>query len=114
MAPYRRGNSGRQRSNQETAVDWIAFADRWKDDWNTRNLEALLGHFAEDVVFTSPLAARIIPGSKGKLVGKSALRAYWAEGLDRTPTLSFTVDHVFSGVDILVIQYRNQAGVRVS
>lgn len=95
-------------------MDWDAFARRWRDDWNRRDLDSLLDHFAEDVIFTSPVAAQVIPGSRGRIIGKSALRAYWTEGLRRRPDLHFTIDHVFVGVDVLVIQYRNQAGGRVS
>ncbi|MBN8829389.1 MAG: nuclear transport factor 2 family protein [Sphingomonadales bacterium] len=95
-------------------MDLRDFAARWCEAWNARDLDRVLAHFADEVVFTSPVAARIVPGSEGRITGKAALRAYWAEGLRRIPDLHFTVEHVFGGIDMAVIQYRNQAGVRVS
>lgn len=85
-----------------------AFARRWLEAWNAHDLEAVLGHFAEDVVFTSPLAADLVPGSDGVIRGRAALRAYWAEGLRRNPDLRFAVEGIYAGVDTVVIRYRNQ------
>jgi ketosteroid isomerase-like protein len=93
---------------------WDAFAREWCAAWNAHDVEGVLAHFHEDVTFTSPGAALLVPGSGGRVRGKAALRAYWAEGLRRIPDLHFTVEHVYAGIDALVIQYRNQKGVAVS
>jgi ketosteroid isomerase-like protein len=90
------------------------FADGWAQAWNAHNLEGVLGHFADDVVFSSPAAAQLISGSDGVVRGKAALRDYWAEGLRRIPDLHFTVLDVYAGVRAVVITYRNQKGARVS
>ena len=92
---------------QEFAASWVAA-------WNAHDLEQLLSHFADDVVFASPVAAQLIDGSDGVLRGKAALRDYWAEGLRRIPDLHFTVLDVYVGVSAVVIHYRNQKGARVS
>ncbi len=67
------------------------FAERWKRDWNAHDLEALLEHFTDDVVFTSPIAAQVVPGSGGMIRGKPALREYWSLALSRVPDLHFEV-----------------------
>jgi len=95
-------------------MDWNAFASRWCDDWNSHDLDRVLEHFADDVVFTSPIAEQLLPQTGGRLIGKSALRNYWEEGLRRIPNLHFTVTKVFGGVNTVVIQYRNQKGSTVS
>jgi len=41
------------------------FAAEWLDAWNAHDLDAILGHFSDDVIFTSPLAQRIVEGSDG-------------------------------------------------
>ena len=87
-----------------------AFVDSWLRAWNAHDLDQLLGHFADDVVFTSPVAARLIEGSDGVVRGKAALRAYWAEGLRRIPDLHFELVDVYVGVNTIVINYRNQRG----
>ena len=87
-----------------------AFAASWVAAWNAHDVDAVLTHFAEDVVFTSPLAARLFPDSGGVLRGKGELRDYWTEGVRRIPDLQFMVERVFAGIDVLVVSYRNQAG----
>ena len=64
-------------------------------------------HFHDDVVFSSPLAQRIVEGSHGYVRGKDELRAYWTEGLARNMELHFTLEGIYAGVDTLVINYRN-------
>ncbi|MES2058110.1 MAG: nuclear transport factor 2 family protein [Pseudomonadota bacterium] len=90
------------------------FAVEWCEAWNAHDLERVLAHFHENVVFSSPVAAAILPETQGQVRGKEALRAYWSEGLRRIPDLHFTVEQVFAGIDTVVIQYRNQKGVSVS
>jgi len=87
-----------------------AFVNQWVRDWNALDVEAVLGHFADDVVFTSPVAARVLPETAGVVVGKEALRAYWSRALTLVPDLHFEVLGTYVGIDTLVIQYRNQRG----
>lgn len=90
------------------------FVDRWVTHWNAHDLDELLEHFAEDVVFTSPVAARLLDSSGGVVRGKAALRAYWTEGLRRIPDLRFEVVATYIGINTLVINYRNQQGSLVN
>lgn len=91
-------------------ADAVAFAEDWVKAWNTHDLEKVLSHFTEDVLFTSPVAAELLDDSDGVIRGKAALRTYWAEGLRRVPELHFEVLAVYVGVNTLVINYRNQVG----
>ena len=86
------------------------FADSWVRAWNAHDLEQVLRHFSEEVVFTSPVATQLLDGSDGVIRGKAALREYWQEGLRRIPDLHFEVSGVYVGVGVLVINYRNQKG----
>jgi SnoaL-like protein len=58
-----------------------AFAEKWSAAWNQRDVEAVLTHFHDDVVFTSPFAAEIVPDSAGVVHGKPVLREYWIAAL---------------------------------
>ncbi|MFD0400308.1 nuclear transport factor 2 family protein [Kitasatospora sp. NPDC059811] len=96
----------------------LAFAERfaevWAADWNSRDLERILAHYTEDVVFASP-RIRVLTGERlDEVRGKEALRAYWAQGLDRLPDLHFTVEDVRASVDTVVINYRNERGQAVA
>jgi hypothetical protein len=68
------------------------FAARWAEHWNRRDVEGVLAHFHEDVVFTSPTALAVV-GSPA-VRGKDALRAYWTTALGRIESLRFIVDRI--------------------
>jgi hypothetical protein len=87
-----------------------AFAQAWAAAFNRLDVEAVLAHFHDDVVFTSPVAARVIPGSGGVVRGKAALREYWSAAAKIMPDLHFEVIGVYQGQSILVINYRNERG----
>src|SRR5437660_91789 len=59
------------------------FAADWVAAWNRHDLDAILSHYADDVVFTSPFAVRLT--GDGTVRGKPALRAYFAAALTRLP-----------------------------
>jgi len=69
----------------------IEFAREWEAAWNRRDVEAVLQHFHEDVVFTSPVAKQIGFAEDGVVRGKDALRRYWTLGLEKTSGLHFQV-----------------------
>jgi ketosteroid isomerase-like protein len=89
-------------------LDALAFSKQWVNAWNAHDVEAVLGHFHEDVVFTSPVAATVLPETAGIVHGKPALRRYWTQALQRVPDLRFVVEGVYQGIDTVVIMYRNQ------
>jgi hypothetical protein len=75
-----------------SGVDAERFASKWIADWNARDVDAVLSHFADEVQFTSPLAQQTI--GSAIIEGKAALRAYWQEALRRRTTMHFTLDRV--------------------
>ena len=92
-------------------VDAQAFARAWATAWNAHDLDAVLALFADEVVFTSPLAARLIPESGGVIHGKAALRDYWSMGLAKAPELAFEINWLMQGIDLVVIGFRNEQGI---
>jgi hypothetical protein len=69
----------------------MAFAAEWIANWNRRDIEAVLTHFADDAQFTSPLASKFV--GRTVLRNKDELRAYWRTGLTHVSALEFTLDH---------------------
>jgi hypothetical protein len=90
------------------------FADAWVRAWNAHDVDAVLRHFHDDVVFSSPVAAQVLPESGGVVRGKAALRHYWMTALAGLPDLRFEIVAVYRGESLLVLNYRNQRGELVN
>ena len=88
--------------------DADAFAAEWIAAWNAHDLERILSHYAEDIVFLSPVAARVT--GSGRVEGKTALRAYVGTAFTRSPDLKFVPERVYTGDGALTIAYRNHRG----
>ncbi|RHY21040.1 hypothetical protein DYB32_009910, partial [Aphanomyces invadans] len=67
--------------------------------------DTILSHYTDDIEMTSPYMVQVI--GVGTLQGKSALREYWRQGLDRNPALEFRVLDVAYGVDMVSIYYHS-------
>jgi len=86
------------------------FAEEWYAAWNAHDLEAVLEHYTDDVEMTSPLVAALAGREDGRIVGKAALREYFAAALERYPDLHFEPIGLFVGVDSLVLHYTSVGG----
>jgi ketosteroid isomerase-like protein len=91
----------------------MGFAAEWVANWNQRDVEAVLQHFAEDAEFVSPVAREFV--GEATLKGKERIRVYWRTALDRIPTLHFTLDHATWDAtqrELTVIYIAERAGRR--
>ena len=93
-------------SHEEHARSWIAA-------WNARDLEAILAHYADDVVFTADTVKRRWERADGRLAGKAELRKHFERGLEISPQLKFELEAVFYGPDGYAVLYRRENGNRV-
>jgi hypothetical protein len=87
------------------AADWIAA-------WNSYDLNAILSHYAEDVVFHSPRIAIVMGEPVASVSGKPALARYWTKAL-QGKDLRFHLERVYLGSDSLSISYRNHRAQHV-
>ena len=86
----------------------------WVAAWNSRDLEAILDHYAEDVVLTSPLVARRFARPDGTLHGRTELREYLSLGLHAAPGLHITLRDTLVGVDGATVVYARESGALVA
>jgi SnoaL-like domain len=87
--------------------DALNLAQKWLQDWNHHNLDRILSHYAETIEFTSPFVAKILKKPRQKIIGKIALRNYFAQGLSTYPDLYFELKQILVGADSLVIYYHS-------
>jgi hypothetical protein len=86
-----------------TQINRRVFADQWVSDWNRKDVEAVLAHFGEQVIFTSPRAVAVL-GSP-TVEGKARLREYWTRAISRIQTIHFTLDYVIGDRERIGIVY---------
>jgi ketosteroid isomerase-like protein len=95
-----------------TETEARTFAEHWITAWNTHDLEAILSHYAPEVVLTSPVAAKRLNDPSGTLVGIRALRDYFKQGLDTYPELRVELLDVLWGISSILLYYRNHVGTK--
>ena len=83
------------------------FVGEWEAGWNSHDVDRLLVHYTDDVVFQSPYVVHRFDDPVGEVRGKEVLRSYWSSGLSLQPDLHVIVDDIRLSVDTLVINYRN-------
>jgi nitronate monooxygenase len=110
-AALRAAAVGRRGSGRVAEDVFTALADRWYEAWNAHDLDRILSHYADDVVFSSPFTAALGFASSGTVVGKAALRSYWTHALDRFPELHFEPLGAYFGASSLTLHYRTVAGL---
>ncbi len=86
------------------------FAKHWVDAWNGRDINAILSHYHDDFIMSSPKIAAIAGEPSGVLQGKSAVAAYWTKALSKIPELNFVIKDVFVGADSLILHYYSVNG----
>jgi len=87
-------------------------ANHWVAAWNAHDLDAIMTHYEDAIELTSPVAAALLSVPDGKVVGKTALRAYFERGLKAYPELHFQLEDVLWGINSVVLYYINQKGTR--
>lgn len=84
------------------------FAREWVKGWNDHDLEAILSHYDDAVVFHSPRIRTVTGRDIDFVTGKAELRAYWGKALSLLRDLFFETDQVLVGSDSLTILYTNE------
>lgn len=90
-------------------LDYDTFAQEWEANWNSHDLDRIMGHYSDDIVFRSRKAFAHL--GLGELRGKNQLRDYWFAALKSQPDLRFEVQNVLGGHNMAVIIYLNHRKV---
>ncbi|HUR69378.1 MAG TPA: nuclear transport factor 2 family protein [Candidatus Thermoplasmatota archaeon] len=96
-------------------MDPDAFATSWLAAFNAQDLEAIMGHYAEDVEHSSPTVARLLGEPSGVVRGKEALRAYFAKALASAgPGLRYERTRLYVGAHGVTLLYDRSGGKLVA
>ena len=99
MSPDRSGGA------IEMTPDADEFGAEWVAAWNSHDLDRIVAHYSDDIVFRTPMAERLV--GTGLIEGKAALRTYWGRALEVAPHLKFDLQRVYAGFGVLTIAYTN-------
>lgn len=94
----------------EKTADYVK---RWVAAFESKDLDRVLAFYTDDVIFHSPLVARLSHDPSGTVHGKAALRAYVKKGFEVFDHIDFTVLDVLRGVDSIAIHYKGITGTHV-
>ena len=89
-------------ANAQVGRDWIAA-------FNSKNLDRLLSLYAETCTHTSPKLRTHHPESGGKIRGKDALRAWWADAFARIPELRYEPMSITADAHRVFLEYMRHA-----
>jgi hypothetical protein len=90
-----------------------AHAASWIAAWNAHDLDAILDHYADSVVFQADTVASRWGRADGVLHGTVELREHFRRGLEMVPQLKFELEDVFTSPDGYAVLYRRENGNRV-
>ncbi len=83
----------------------VGVARRWLQRFNARDLDGLLALYKEDAVHVSPKLRDRQPETKGEIRGKAALRAWWADAMQRLPGLRYEEQHLTASSGRVFMEY---------
>ena len=90
-----------------------SLVEDWIDAWNSRDLDRIMEHYADAVVFEANTVVRRWNRPDGTLRGIEELREHFRRGLELAPTIHFELEEVFSAPSGYAALYRRDNGNRV-
>ncbi len=95
-------------------MDTQAIALDWIDAWNKRDINRIMTHYTDDIIFYSLTVTKRWGIADGKIVGKEKLRAHFLKGFELAPNLYFEFIDMLSGTDGITIVYKRETGALVA
>ncbi len=81
------------------------FANEWVNAWNAHDLDAVMAHYSDDILFYSPFVIKLNNDPSGCITNKDDLRNYFARALQSYPALHFTLHKTLVSVNSVVLYY---------
>lgn len=81
---------------------------KWFEAFNEHNLENLLSLYSEHAKHFSPKLKIRQPQTNGLIIGKNALRTWWANAFERLPNLHYKVTSLTANEQRVFMEYIRQ------
>lgn len=83
------------------------FAEAWIAAWNSHEIEAIMAHYAEGIVFSSPFITMLKFNDTGVISNKHDLQRYFEIGLKAYPDLYFDLQGIYTGINTVAVHYKS-------
>jgi ketosteroid isomerase-like protein len=93
--------------------DMQTLATEWIESWNRHDLESIMAHYADDVVFEANTVVKRWNRPDGKLRSAQELREHFRRGLELAPALHFELEAVMTAPSGYAALYHRDNGNRV-
>jgi ketosteroid isomerase-like protein len=103
VLPNKLSNMTDTKQLREKTIEWITA-------WNSGDFKSLMDHYADDVVFYSPAAARRWNITSGKLTGKKALENHFRKAFEEIPGMKLDFRYLLTGTDGVLLVYQRETG----
>lgn len=87
------------------------FAHEWLDAWNKHDIDLIMKHYADSIVFCSPVVQKVLGDPQGVVSGIDNLRDYFSRQLQKFSTLKFQLLDVFTSPQSIVLYYKINRGL---
>lgn len=81
---------------------------KWFEAFNEHNLENLLLLFSDNAQHFSPKLKIRQPETNGLIIGKNALRTWWADAFERLPNLHYKITSLTANEQRVFMEYIRQ------
>ncbi|MFA9212684.1 MAG: nuclear transport factor 2 family protein [Candidatus Methylacidiphilales bacterium] len=88
-------------TNEQIAIKWF-------EAFNEHNLENLLSLYSDNAQHFSPKLKIRQPETNGLIIGKNALRTWWADAFERLPNLHYMVTSLTANEQRVFMEYIRQ------
>lgn len=96
-----------------TCQDVRGLVSGWIDSWNRRDLDGIMAHYADGVLFEANTVVTRWKRPDGRLHGAMELREHFRRGLELAPSLRFSLESVFTSPSGYAALYSRDNGNRV-
>lgn len=102
--------AGAQRGGEvRAAPSAVEIGHAWLEAFNARDLDRLVGLYAENAVHESPKLKLAKPETKGLITGRRALFEWWLSSFEKFPSLRYEAHSVTGAGDRVWLHYRRMA-----
>lgn len=97
---------GRVGANADDEATPLDIGNTWLAAFNARDLDRLVGLYADDAIHESPKLKLAQPETKGQIKGKRALFEWWMSSFEKFPAMRYEPYRVSASGDHVWLHYR--------